>query len=250
MIRTLLGLALSAVLALPVAAFDVENMTNAERQAFRAEIRDYLLDNPEVILEAVQVLEERQQSAQAEGDMNMVQANGREIFNDGHSWVGGDPEGDITLVEFSDYRCSFCRRAHPEVMDMIADDGDIRYIVKEFPILGEQSERASRYAISVLQLEGDAAYARAHDTLMTYRGEITRRALASISEDLGVDHDAITARMDAPEVTEVIEQNRALATQLQINGTPTFVLEDQMLRGYLPRGQMEQMIAQMRNPDG
>ena len=94
-------------LTAPAQAFDITDMSEAERSALRAEIRAYLLDNPEVIMEAVEVLEQRQAEAQARGDVDLVRINAEAIFNDGHSWGGGNPEGDITLVEFTDYRCGF-----------------------------------------------------------------------------------------------------------------------------------------------
>src|SRR5690554_6664573 len=117
-------------LTAPAQAFDITDMSDAERSALRAEIRAYLLDNPEVIMEAVEVLEQRQAEAQARCDVDLVRINAEAIFNDGHSWVGGNPEGDITLVEFTDYRCGFCRRAHDDLTQLLELDGNIRFIVK------------------------------------------------------------------------------------------------------------------------
>ena len=154
------------LLASGAQAADLENMTDADRAAFGAQVRAYLLENPEVIMEAVQVLEERQANEQAQGDVALVANNAAAIFADGYSWVGGNPEGDITVVEFLDYRCSFCRRAHPEVLDLVQGDGNIRYIVKEFPILGENSVLSSRFALAVRAVAGDEAYAEANASLM------------------------------------------------------------------------------------
>ncbi len=158
-----LAAAFAALIASPLAAFDMDAMTDAERDAFRAEIRAYLLDNPEVLMEAIAVLEERQASQQAQGDIDLVSVNAEAIFNDGYSWVGGNPDGDITVVEFMDYRCGYCKKAHPEVTELLGTDGNIRFIVKEFPILGDQSVLAARFAIAVKKVMGDDAYGRAHD---------------------------------------------------------------------------------------
>lgn len=241
------GAALS-VLALtgPAQAFDITNMSDAERSALREEIRAYLLDNPEVIMEAVAILEQRQADAQATSDVELVRANADALFNDGHSWVGGNPDGDITLVEFTDYRCSFCRRAHPEVEQLLEADGNIRFILKEFPILGEDSVLSSRFAIAVKQIAGDEAYKAAHDKLIAYRGKVTAEALTRMAEDLSLDAPAILARMDSEEVTQVIAANHALAGRLQISGTPTFVMGDQLLRGYMPLADMQRIVAQAR----
>ena len=241
-----LAAALALALAASPAAADLTDMSEAERQAFHEEVRAYLLDNPEVIMEAIQVLEDRQVQAQADADVALVQEHASALFDDGYSWVGGNPDGDVTMVEFLDYRCGYCRRAHPEVADLVETDGDIRLVVKEFPILGEQSVLASRFAIATRNLAGDAAYEEVHDALMTMRAEVTRPALERLAESLDLDADAIMAGMDQPEVDAEIGANHALAQQLGISGTPTFVVEDQMLRGYLPLAQMMQVIDEVR----
>ena len=238
--------ALLALAPLPAQAFDVENMSAEERAAFRAEIRAYLLENPEVIFEAVDIMEQRQAENQANQDQQLVQVNAQDIFEDGFSWIGGNPEGDITLVEFVDYRCGYCRRAHNEVAKLIEEDGNIRLIMKEFPILGEASLKSSQFAIAVKQLAGDDAYKSAHDALISMRAEADEVSLARLATTLGLDADAILAHMQAESVAEEISQTRALAQRLQISGTPTFVLEDEMLRGYLPQDAMQQMVAQKR----
>ncbi|MGB5559297.1 MAG: DsbA family protein [Paracoccaceae bacterium] len=233
-------------LATPVAAFDLTAMSDAERQAFRDEVRSYLLDNPEVLMEAIGVLEKRQAETQVSNDQTLIQANSDALFNDGYSYVGGNLEGDVTMVEFLDYQCGYCKKAHPEVTELIKGDGNIRYIVKEFPILGDASVLAARFAISVKQVAGDEAYAAVHDELMTFRGEISKESLETVATSRGLDADAIMAAMDSDAVTEVISQNHALAQRMQINGTPGFVIGDQMLRGYVPLDGMQQVVAQIR----
>ncbi len=135
-----------ALLVAPASAADLTDLSEAERAAFRAEVRAYLMDNPEIIVEAVDLLKERTAQAQAQADDSLVKENADALFNDGYSWVGGNPEGDITLVEFMDYRCGYCRRAKPEVAKLLAADGNIRLIVKEFPILGEASMISNNFA--------------------------------------------------------------------------------------------------------
>ncbi|WP_413870139.1 DsbA family protein [Albidovulum sp.] len=240
-------LAFAALLATPAAAFDLTSMTDAERAAFRAEVRAYLLDNPEVLAEAIDELQRRQAQAAAAGDADFVKANAEEIFNDGHSFVGGNPEGSLTVVEFIDYRCGYCHKAHAEVAELVRSDGDIRYIVKEFPILGEDSVTAARFAIAALQALGPEAYEKINAGFYeSFRGEVTQGTLAAFAADLGLDGDAILARMDAPEVTKVIEENHLLAERMQISGTPTFVMGGQMLRGYAPLETMRAIVADAR----
>lgn len=246
MTRLLTALTLMGALTLPAGAFELDAMSDAERQIFREEIRQYLLENPEVLMEAIAVLEEREAAAQASADAGLLAANASAIYDDPHSWIGGNPDGDITLVEFIDYRCGFCRRAHPEVTELLTTDGNIRLIVKEFPILGEQSLLASRFAIAVRILAGDDAYKAAHDALIALRANVTEASLETLATSLGHDSAAVFAAMESPEVTQEIQSNRALAQTLGISGTPTFILGDQLLRGYLPLNEMRALVEEVR----
>ena len=241
--RALLSLALVAT---PALASDLTDLGTAERAALRAEVRAYLMENPEVILEAIQVLEQRQASAEADADAELIAAHAQALFQDDRSWVGGNPDGDITMVEFMDYRCGYCRKAAPEVESLLKSDGNIRLIIKEFPILGDASLQTSRFAIATLQLAGDAAYAQVHEALIAYKGDVNDTTLRRIGEELGLDADAIIARMDTAEVNDVIAANHALARALKISGTPSFVVGDEMLRGFLPADQMALLIADIR----
>ncbi len=239
--------ALVAALATPAGAFDMSAMTDAERDAFRSEIRDYLMENPEVLAEAIDVLQNRQAEAAAAQDETLVQANAEDLFSDGHSFVGGNPDGSLTVVEFIDYRCGYCRKAHAEVAELVSSDGDIRYIVKEFPILGDQSVIASRFAIATLQTAGAEAYEKVNAGFYeSFRGDVSVDTLTAFANELDLDAEAIIGQMDAPEVTKVIEENHLLAQRLQISGTPTFVMGDQMLRGYAPLETMRELVADER----
>ena len=236
----------SWLLGAPASALDLSAMTPQERELFREEVRAYLMENPEVILEAVNSLEERQAAAQANADLSLVADNAAEIFDDGYSFVGGNPEGDIVLVEFLDYKCGYCKRAYGDVEKLLETDGNIRFVVKEFPILGEQSMLASQYAIAAKQTVGPEAYKGLHDALMVFNGDISLTSLRRISATLGLDSAVIEARMDDPAVTSEIATTRALAQKLRISGTPTFVLKDEMLRGYLPYDQMRAIVDEKR----
>ncbi len=242
-----LALALSAcLLGTTALAGGLGEMTDAEREAFRAEVRAYLLENPEVLVEAMDVLQAQEEQAAANRDLEMLAANKDAIFNDPASWVGGNPEGDITLVEFVDYRCGYCKKAHDEVAELVASDGNIRFVLKEFPILGEDSLKASQFAISVLQLHGPDAYKSVHDALIALRGNPDEATLSSMAADLGLDPAPILARMSTPEVMTVIEANHALASTMEIQGTPTFVIDNTIVRGYVPLDGMRQIVAGQR----
>jgi protein-disulfide isomerase len=240
-------LALSLATGVQAADLDLENMSEADRAAFGEQVRAYLLENPEVIMEAVQVLEERQAAEQAQGDVALVENNADAIFNDGYSWVGGNPEGDVTIVEFFDYRCGFCRRAHPEVAQLLELDGNIRYVAKEFPILGENSVISSRFALAAREVGGDDAYEAAKEALITLNGDLDDTALRRLSDTLGLDTDAVLAAMDNESITEQLATTRELAQALQINGTPSFVMGDQLIRGYVPLEAMQDIVEDIRD---
>jgi len=235
-----------AALSSPVQALDLSAMSASEREAFRAEVRAFLMENPDVIIEAVNQMETRQADEQAQNDVALVATNSEALFNDGFSWVGGNPEGDITVVEFLDYRCGYCRKAHSEVEQLLTKDGNIRLIVKEFPILGEASTTSSRFAVATKQVAGEEGYKAVHDALITFSGQPSVVALSRLADGLGLDGEAIIKHMDSEEVTHEIDETRALAQRLQIRGTPTFVMGNQLVRGYVPLDAMQQIVSEER----
>ena len=231
----------------PVLATDVSALTDPERQAFREEVRAYLLDNPEVLMEAIGILEQRQAASASSNDATMIQVNAKDLFEDPNSFVDGNPDGDVVMVEFLDYRCGYCKKAHPEVAELLRTDKNIRLIVKEFPILGDQSILASRFAISVLQNAGPEAYKNASNSLMAMRADITNESLKDLAVHLELDARAIMAGMNLPSVDQVIGDNHALAGRMNISGTPSFIMGDQMMRGYVPLPAMQDIVASIRN---
>ncbi|TGD62840.1 DsbA family protein [Tabrizicola sp. WMC-M-20] len=241
-LRTLIGI--TALMMTSTVA--LAEMTPAEREAFRAEVRAFLLEEPEVLVEAMDVLQGQQESQAAQRDLAMLRDNADLIYRDPNSWAGGNLEADLTIVEFVDYRCGYCRRAHDEVAELVASDGNIRLVLKEFPILGEQSTLSSQFAIAVRQLHGDDAYKAAHDALIALRGDANPETLARLATDLGHDPAAIANRMAAPEVQAIIDTNHALGGLMEINGTPTFVIDETMVRGYVPLEGMRQIVAGQR----
>lgn len=243
-----LALTLAAALSapLPALAEGLTDMTEAERAAFGEAVRDYLLENPEVIIDAMKVLQTREDKAAAEQDLLMLAENRETIFNNPNDWAGGNLAGDITVVEFMDYRCGYCHKAFQEVEELVASDGNIRFVLKEFPVLGEQSVLASKFAISVRMLHGDEAYKAAHDALFAMRGDMTTESLSRLAGQLGHDPAGILVQMEAPEVQAVIDETYALADLMEINGTPTFVIDEAMVRGYVPLDGMRQIVERQR----
>lgn len=221
-------------------------LAGMSREALHQEIRAYLLENPEVLVEAMQVLEARRQQAEASAAEEMLTARAGDIFEDGFSFEDGNPEGSVTVVEFLDYRCGFCKRAHTEVSQLLASDDDIRLIVKELPILGPDSTTASRFAIATGISQGAEAYKRIGDALMTYAGPMNDGALDRLAASAQIDAAASRAALADPEVDSRIAKTLDLARALQVNGTPTFVIGNRIVRGYIPLSEMRDVVAEAR----
>ncbi len=239
--QTLTVIALAASLGLPAAAsakpLDLGAMTDADRAAFREEVRAYLIENPEIILEAIQILEQRRTAAAQAGDQQLVAAHADQLYDDGFSWVAGNPDGDVTIVEFLDYRCGYCKKAQPAVEELLQRDPDVRLIVKEFPILGPDSVTAGKMALAALELDR-SKFAKLHAALMGHRGNMTEDVAYDLAEEAGYDTDALKELAESTKVDDRLQRNYQLAQALGLQGTPAFVVGDEIIRGYLPADEM------------
>jgi protein-disulfide isomerase len=223
----------------------LSDMSDAERAALRTEIRAYLLENPEVLMEAIQILEVRRTEDARRNELEVIAAHHDPLFNDPGSWVGGNPDGDVTLVEFVDYQCGYCKRAHPELLELLARDTNVRFIVKEFPILGPNSVTAARMATAALDID-PSKYGALHDALMTFEGKLTADAAYQIAAHIGYDVDELKERAGTAEVEARIAGNYALANTMGIRGTPSFVLNDRIVRGYVPLDELLAAVEEVR----
>jgi len=215
-------------------AMDINNLTNADRKVLQKEIRRYILENPDIIFEAADIVRKREAALEVQEDEELIQSNFNEIFYDNYSYVGGNPDGDITIVEFVDYKCGYCRKAAELVRELIAKDTNIRFVVKEFPILGEASLISSKFAIAVKNIGGPEKYKVVHDILLALAAEPTEIYLRRIAKELELNPKELFEAMQSDLVAQEIDQTGELAQKLQISGTPTFILGDQFLRGFVP----------------
>ena len=215
-------------------AMDINNLTNADRKVLQKEIRRYILENPDIIFEAADIVRKREAALEVQEDEELIQSNFHEIFYDNYSYVGGNPDGDITIVEFVDYKCGYCRKAAELVRELIAKDANIRFVVKEFPILGEASLVSSKFAIAVKNIGGPEKYKVVHDILLALAAEPTEIYLRRIAKELELNPEELFEAMQSDLVAQEIDQTGELAQKLQISGTPTFILGDQFLRGFVP----------------
>ena len=215
-------------------AMDINNLTSDDRTVLQKEIRRYILENPDIIFEAADIVRKREAALEVQEDEELIQSNFNEIFYDNYSYVGGNPDGDITIVEFVDYKCGYCRKAAELVRELIAKDDNLRFVVKEFPILGEASLVSSKFAIAVKNIGGPEKYKVAHDILLALTAEPTEIYLRRIAKELELNPEELFEAMQSDLVAQEINQTGELAQKLQISGTPTFILGDQFLRGFVP----------------
>ena len=237
--------ALAACLALPAAAQDA--LTPEQAEAVDARIRAYLLDNPEVIVEALEAMDARRRAAEAANDADLIAAQADALYDDGYSLVLGNPEGDVTIVEFSDYRCGYCKAAHPQIVELLASDSEIRLVLKEFPILGPESLTAARAALAAGRIAPDL-YPAFHDAMMEHRGGLDEAAVFRFAEEVGLDTAALRAEMESAsaEIDAQIRETYDLAKALEIQGTPSFVIGGRVARGLLPPDQMRALVEEAR----
>jgi protein-disulfide isomerase len=213
------------------------------REAIEQVIRDYLLNHPEVIVESLRRAEQRQREAARAQARAAVQAHRRQLLEDPGSPVGGNPAGDVTVVEFFDYRCPHCRRMLPVVKALLAEDRGVRLVYKEFPILGEESVIAARAALAA---RGQGRYGEAHDRLMVEAGPLTRAAVLATLASIGLDAERLRADMDTPEVVALIQRELALAQALGIDGTPAFVVGGELVVGAVDLGTLRDLVNRAR----
>jgi protein-disulfide isomerase len=242
-LRHLLSVALLIGLATALPA-RAEELSPADQAAFEERVRAYLLAHPEVIVEALKELERRQQ-AEAEVQQRQAIAQHREgLLAAGDDPVAGNPDGAVTVVEFFDYRCPYCKAVAKDMLETLEAEGDVRIVFKEFPILGPDSQLAAKAALAA-NLQGK--YVAYHQAMMEHKGSLDRDAIFAIAGDVGLDVVRLEQDMESPEVATVIARNLALADALDIGGTPAFVIGDTLVPGAVDMQTLKDLVAKARN---
>ncbi|MGB0671123.1 MAG: DsbA family protein [Rhodospirillales bacterium] len=242
----ILGTALFAALALPLDARADDGLSAAQKDDVRAVIEQLLKDKPELVIEAIQTFREREEKAERDKAQAALADLKDSLANDPLTPVGGNPKGDVTLVEFFDYRCGFCKKVQPTLAAVIAEDPNLRVVYKEFPILGPESAIASQ-AASAAWLINPKGYEKLHNSLMTYRGQLSEAAIKAAVKDAGYDTDQVEKAMKGPEVEQVLAANHALARSLAINGTPAFIIGERIIPGAVDAKTLKEAIAEVRS---
>jgi protein-disulfide isomerase len=207
-------------------------------------IHDYILAHPEVIAESLQKFQQQQEEAQKQAHAQAVKDLKPKLVNEPASPILGNPAGDVTVVEFLDYRCPYCKAMHQPIADMIAADGNVRVVVKEFPILGDDSLFAARAALAAGK---QGKYAEIHAALMTFKGKLSAQDVENAAAQLGLDVVRLKQDMAAPEVDQELQRNYSLAESLGINGTPAFVIGETLIPGAIKLEDLKAHIAKARD---
>jgi protein-disulfide isomerase len=216
-----------------------------QRKEIEAIVRDYLLKNPEILMEAQNALEAKMDKIQSERTATAIKLNAREIFRPAASPVVGNAKGDVTVIEFFDYNCPYCRKAFSQVAQLIEKDKQVKLILKEFPILSKGSEEAAKVALAA-KLQGK--YWEVHRALNESQGQSNEASALRIAEKLGLDMARLKRDMVSAEVKKEIDDTRALALKLGIQGTPHFLVGDRVIPG-APENLLEQIaknVAEVR----
>ncbi len=253
MIKTTFGrafLALTAAAALfilPVIpatqAADGGNMSDAQKKEIGAVVREYLLNNPGILREMMAALDAKENREKAELQGKALKQNADNIFRDKRDVVLGNPAGDVTLVEFFDYNCGFCKRALGDLHALLETDKNLRVVMKEFPILSAGSLGAARVSLGVAK---QGKYMDFHSALMNARGQANEERALAIAEKLGLDMKKLKADMNEKEVMGAITSAAVLARELGINGTPAYIIDGAIISGAVGVEALRGQIAKVR----
>lgn len=237
MIKPLAALAVALALAAPAAA---EELTPEEVKRLALEA---ILENPEIVMEAVAILRERDEAAQAAATEAAIVEMRAALEADPNAPVLGNPEGDVTVVEFFDYNCPYCKQASGEVKALMAADANVRLVYREWPILGEGSVYAARAALAARE---QGKYEEFHWALMEDRARKDEAGVLRIAEAVGLDVERLKADMEGEAVMSHIAQSMAMAQSLGFSGTPSFVIGRQAVFGFVPQSDLAAIVADAR----
>lgn len=236
----LTGLTFLLFAAMPAAA----DFDGKDRKAIEEIVRQYLLDNPEIIFEAIETLREREQVAKEESQRRALKGSHAQIYDHPLSPQSGNPEGDVTIVEFFDYQCGYCKRVFPTLMQIVGEDKNVRVVWKELPILSPVSRFAARAAMAA---DRQGRYFDFHVALMDLKGRLTEQRVMETAEKTGLDMKKLIKDMAAPEIERYLDDTYALAEALGISGTPAFVIGDSLVPGAISAADMRALVTVARD---
>jgi protein-disulfide isomerase len=216
-----------------------------DRAAIEKIVHEYLVQHPEVLEEAMMALDKKQQAAAAEGQAKVLAEKAALLFDSRRQVVLGNPKGDVTLVEFFDYNCGYCKRALPDMLGLLERDRNLKIVLKEFPVLGQSSVEAAKVAVAVQRIAPDK-YLDFHKRLLGGRGEANKARALEAASGAGIDGSALDKALGDREIGATLEEVFGLATGLGLNGTPSYVVGNQVVPGAIGIARLEDAIGKAR----
>jgi|TARA_B110000305_G_scaffold59844_1_gene66275 protein-disulfide isomerase len=214
----------------------VNNFNIEQKNEIKKMIRNYILEYPEIIPEAVEVLRSRQNISRIKDSQNL-------LYNDGYSFVAGNKNGDVTLVEFYDYNCGYCKQVPDVLARLIEEDKNLKVIFKELPILAETSQFASVAAMASMK---QGKFSKFHSAMMKNKRALTEDLILKIATDSGIDEAQLLIDMEDPKIEENIMKTKYLVQNIGISGTPGFVIGNQIIPGFIPYEKLKAIITKER----
>jgi protein-disulfide isomerase len=234
-------LAATTLFALPASA---QTFSDDQRQQIEGIVKDYLMKHPELIQDVMSALDKKQQEAEAQKASVTIKDNNATLFNSPHQVVLGNPQGKVQIVEFFDYNCGFCKRALPDMLTLLKSDPDIKFVLKEFPVLGEGSVEAAHVAVAArMQDPTGKKYIDFHQKLLGGRGPADKARALAVAKDVGFDMTRLEKDMNSDEVKTTIDEDMKLADALGVNGTPSYVVGNELIVGAVGLDELKEKIA-------
>ena len=226
---------------LSAAGADAPKTDDSERARVESIVHDYLMKNPKIILEAVQAYQDQVQAEKDKAIQEAVQKRAPDLLHDPQSQVLGNPKGDCVLIEFFDNQCPYCKANEPEIQKFLKEDGRVKLILKEFPILGPTSLTVAKAALASAK---QGKYEAFHEAMLAHRGPEDEDAVDQVGKSVGADlGEAAQGHGSAPEIAEELDKNLELGRTLKIDGTPGFVIGDQIVPGLSKVDDLKKLVA-------
>ena len=238
-----LGAGLALALAGGAQAASEDSAIELPAEQIEKIVRDYLMREPEIIYQALEELQRRQAEAAAARQRLAIIENREQLINDAGDPVAGNPDGNVTVVEFFDYQCGYCRQVDRSVRELMDEDPQLRVVFKEFPILGEASVVAARAALAAREQD---RYLSFHLALMD-SGDLSLAGILKLAEQVGLDAERLESDMQAPAIERQLQENHELAQKLGIEGTPAFVVGEELVPGALDKQRLAGLVEEVRS---
>lgn len=213
------------------------------REQMQELVLETIRENPEIVMEAIETLQARKEQAETDQAKALLVANRGALEQDPNAPVLGNPDGDVTIIEFFDYNCGYCRRVFGDVEKLIKADENLRVVVREWPILGEESVYAAKASLAS---RNQGKYAEFHVALMKNSGRANEASVLRIAAELGMDVDQLQRDMEAPEVAAHLQTSHQLTQAFGLNGTPAFIFGEELVPGAIDLEQMQELVALAR----